>query len=101
MAYLEELKKTIEQMFEHAESKEAIEQSTTLKSQIEGVEQEQNALLEKNAELIKSYKELVKHTSFKQQPENVLENSKMAAASFDEQLDRFIQQMNEKENKGE
>lgn len=100
MAYLEELKKTIEKMFENAESKEAIEQSTQLKSQLEGVEQEQKALLDKNAELIKSYKELVKHTSFKEQPSDVLENSKNAAATFDEQLDQFIQQMKQKE-KGE
>lgn len=68
MSKLEELRATIAKMFENAQEKEQIEQLAKVNNSITEVEQEQKELTDKNAELIKSYKELVKHTSFKEEP---------------------------------
>lgn len=64
MGKLEELTKIVAEMFDKATEKVEIDRLTTIKTSLEGVAAEQTALEEKNAELIKSYKDLVKHTSF-------------------------------------
>lgn len=71
MGKLDELRKVVGQMFENATEKEQIEQSVKINNCIDEVEKEQKELIDKDAELIKSYKELVKHTSFKDAPKGV------------------------------
>lgn len=51
-------------MFEDATDKAQIEKLATINNSIDAVKKEEDAMVEKNAELIKSYKDLVKHTSF-------------------------------------
>lgn len=64
MTNLEQLRQLVATMFDGAQDKEQIEQLATLNNSIDAVQREQDELVDKNAELIKSYKDLVKHTSF-------------------------------------
>lgn len=64
MTSLEQLRQLVANMFDGATDKEQIEQMATLNNSIDAVQKEQDELVDKNAELIKSYKDLVKHTSF-------------------------------------
>lgn len=68
MTKLEALRGIVNQMFEHATEKDQIEQLAKINNSIDEVEKEQQELTDKNAELIESYKKLVKHTSFKEAP---------------------------------
>ena len=65
---LEQLRAVVAQAFENATSKEQIEQVVKINQTIDEVEQEQKDLIDQNADLIKSYKELIKHTSFREAP---------------------------------
>lgn len=67
MGKLQELKDMVAKMFENATEKENIEQLAKVNNTIAEIETEQKALEDKNAELIKDYKDLVKHTSFKEE----------------------------------
>ena len=73
MTKLEQLRQTVAQLFENATEKDEIERLAKVNNSIDEVAAEQAELTEKNAELIKSYKELVKHTSFKEQPKKEVE----------------------------
>jgi len=64
MGKLEELKQLVAEAFENATEKQDIEQLAKINNAIEDVSKEQNDLVAKNAELVKSYKDLVQHTSF-------------------------------------
>lgn len=68
MGKIDELRNIVAKMFENANEKEQIENLAKINNSIDEVEQENKALTDKNAELIKSYKELIKHTSFKEEP---------------------------------
>lgn len=65
---LEQLRAVVAQAFENATQKEQIEQLAKINQSIDEVEQEQKELEDTNADLIKSYKELIKHTSFREAP---------------------------------
>lgn len=65
MSKLEQLKQQVAEMFEGTEDKATIEKLAAINNSIAEVTAEQQSLVDKNAELIKSYKDLVKHTSFK------------------------------------
>lgn len=95
MSKLEDLKTIVAEMFEGAESKESIEQLAKLNNSIEDVQKEQDDLTEKNAELIKSYKDLVKHSSFKDDkvPTDPVGET---APSFEDALNTFIENNKEK-----
>lgn len=97
MSKLEELRNTIAKMFENAEEKEQIEQLARVNNSITEVEQEQKQLVEKNAELIKSYKELVKHTSFKEQPQDIETQAIGDVPSLEDALKVFLASKNNKE----
>ena len=71
MTKTEQLRATVAALFENAEDKNLIEGLAKVNTAIDGVEAENKELTDKNAELIKSYKELVKHTSFKEEPKAV------------------------------
>ena len=65
MSKLEELKQLVAEAFSKAEDKQSIENLATINNAITEVSKEYDEVTAKNAELIKSYKDLVQHTSFK------------------------------------
>lgn len=91
MGKLEELKNLVAGMFENATDKSSIENLAKLNNTISEVEAEQASLVDKNAELIKSYKDLVKHTSFNDA--KTIEQAKTQVSkpvSFEDALRNFI-----------
>lgn len=90
MSKLEQLKATVASLFENATEKSEIERLAKINNSIEEVETEHKALTDKNAELIKSYKELVKHTSFKEQPKFTDTQPANTALSLEEALNNFL-----------
>lgn len=88
---LEQLRQQVADAFEKAEDKDAIEKLAAINNSIEEVSQEQQALVDKNAELIKSYKDLVKHTSFKDEANKPGDTVTGAATfTFEEALENFM-----------
>lgn len=65
MNSLEELREAVKKAFEGATDKQLIDTFSNINSLVDGVEKEQKALESKDAELIKSYKDIIAHTSFK------------------------------------
>lgn len=90
MSKLEQLKATVAALFENATEKSEIERLAKINNSIDEVESEHKALTEKNAELIKSYKELVKHTSFKEQPQFAETQPAHTTLSLEEALSNFL-----------
>lgn len=100
MGKLEQLKQLVADMFDKCERKDDIDKLSTIKNTIDEVEGEQQELIDKNSELIKSYKDLVKHTSFKNDNNIVEKNNEIftpTSISFEETLSNFINN-NMKEN---
>lgn len=90
MTKLEQLRQIVATAFENAVEKEDIETLATINNAIDEVNNEEQSLIDKNAELIKSYKDLVKHTSFKDNklPEDTVSGGN--APSFEEALQTFM-----------
>ena len=65
MDKLEELKKYVADLFGAATDKTIIEKSAVVSQKIEEVEQEQNQLRSDYSALLKDYKDVVLHSSFK------------------------------------
>lgn len=65
MNSLEQLREAVKKAFEGATDKQLIDTFSNINSLVDGVEKEQEALESKDAELIKSYKDIIAHTSFK------------------------------------
>lgn len=98
MGKLEQLKQLVADMFDKCENKEDIDKLSTIKNTIGEVEGEQQELIDKNSELIKSYKDLVKHTSFKDDNKIVEKNNEIftpTSVSFEETLSKFMNNMKE------
>lgn len=89
MSRLEELRQQVAEMFKDATDKVQIEQLAAINNSIDEVNREQQSLMDKNAELIKSYKDLVQHTSFK---DHIANDSVPGTheVSFEEALDNFL-----------
>lgn len=64
----EQLRDLVASLFENATQREQIEGLVKVNTAIDAVEAEQKELTDQNADLIKSYKELVRHTSFRDAP---------------------------------
>lgn len=66
MSKLQELRAFVKTQFEQAgtDNKETIDMLAKINNGLDDVEKEQDSIEAKNAELVKSYKDLVKHTSF-------------------------------------
>ena len=94
MTKLEELRQLVRQQFDKAETKEQIDTLAQIKNKFDEVSKEQEAIEQQNAELIKSYKDLVQHTSFKPEREPVDTIDSKPAVSFEDALSNFL-----KENK--
>ena len=90
MGKLEELRQMVSDLFAEAEKKEVIEKAALVSNKIDEVEKEQNLLIDKNAELLKSYKDLVLHTSFKEAPSSGNNPAASGTVSFDDMLNQFI-----------
>lgn len=97
MTKLQQLRDLVANLFENATEKDDIERLAKVNNSIDEVEAEQQELTEKNADLIKSYKELVKHTSFKEQPKQVETQPTGQAPSLEEALKQFLASKNNKE----
>src|SRR5574344_1037074 len=67
-SYLEQMKTLVADAFKDATDTPTIDKSAQMEQCLRQLEAEQKALLEKNAELIKSYKEVVQSTSFSDKP---------------------------------
>lgn len=65
MSKLEQLRQQVAEAFEKAEDKASIEKLAAINNSIQEAQEEFDSLVDKNADLIKSYKDLVQHTSFK------------------------------------
>lgn len=65
MGNLEKLKQLVADMFDKAENKSDVEALSAIKQACDEVEVEQNKLQAEKKELLDDYKELVCHTSFK------------------------------------
>ena len=90
MGKLEELRQMVSDLFAEAEKKEVIEKAALVSNKIDEVEKEQNLLVDKNAELLKSYKDLVLHTAFKEAPSAGNNPAASGTVSFDDMLNQFI-----------
>ena len=65
MNSLEQLREAVKKAFDGATDKQLIDTFSSINSLVDGVAKEQEALESKDAELIKSYKDIIAHTSFK------------------------------------
>ena len=65
MGSLQKMKEMVAEMFNKAQNKEDIETLSQLSNVCDEVEAEHNKLQTENKDLMKDYKELIKHTSFK------------------------------------
>ena len=94
MSKLEELKHIVKEQFDKAETKEQIDCFAAIKQKFDEVSKEQEEIEHQNAELIKSYKDLVQHTSFKPGKEPIDTIDSKTVVSFEDALNNFL-----KENK--
>ena len=94
MSKLEELKQIVKEQFDKAETKEQIDCFAAIKSKFDEVSKEQEEIERQNTELIKSYKDLVQHTSFKPEKEPIDTIDSKTVVSFEDALNNFL-----KENK--
>lgn len=90
MGKLDELRQLVADSFKEATEKQEIEQLAKINNAIEEVSKEQDELMAKNADLVKSYKDLVQHTSFKPDASAVDEIAPKAV-SFDDALKAFLE----------
>lgn len=89
MTRLEELRQIVADAFKEADTKEGIETLATINNKIDEVTKEHEDVINKNSELIKSYKDLIQHTSFKddKKPMDPVGGS---MPSFENMLNEFI-----------
>ncbi|MCQ2088149.1 MAG: hypothetical protein MJZ37_08840 [Bacilli bacterium] len=93
MGSLEQLKNLVADMFAKSENKAEIESLSAIKKACDDVEAEHNKLQAENKELLKDYKELVTHTSFKDQhnkPSNTIDGN---VVSFDDAIAQAIKEL--------
>lgn len=89
MGKLDELRQLVAEAFKDATEKQEIENLAKINTAIEDVSKEQNDLVAKNAELIKSYKDLVQHTSF-DVGDKVIDDVAPTPVSFEDALKDFM-----------
>lgn len=91
MSKLEELRQIVKEQFDKAETKEQIDCFAAIKSKFDEVSEEQEEIERQNAELIKSYKDLVQHTSFKPEKEPI-DTIDSQPVSFEDALNNFLKE---------
>lgn len=90
MEKLETLKNLVAEWFAEAEDKTVIDKLSAIKTACDDVSVEQNKLQDENKELLKDYKELVTHTSFKDQHNKPQDTISGGAVSFEDALQEFM-----------
>lgn len=90
MGKLDELKQLVAESFQAATEQQDIERLAKINNAIEDVSKEQDALVAKNAELIKSYKDVIAHTSFKVDSSKVTDDVAPTPVSFEDALKSFM-----------
>ena len=90
MGKLEELRQMVSELFAEADKKEVIEKAALVSNKIDEAEQERDLLISKNGELLKSYKDLILHTSFKEAPSASNTPASSGTVSFDDMLAKFL-----------
>lgn len=90
MSKLEELRQIVADAFAEAAEQQDIERLAKINVAIDGVSQEQDALIAKNADLLKSYKDLVQHTSFGTDRAKVIDEVSPQPVSFEDALKEFL-----------
>lgn len=81
-----DLKNQLKAMLDNTENKESIEQIGALNSLVDKLEAEHTKLQNENKDLIKDYKELIKHTSFAPNGNETTEVPEQKELSFEEFL---------------
>lgn len=89
MGKLDELRQLVADAFKDATEKQEIENLAKINTAIEDVSKEQDDLVAKNAELIKSYKDLVQHTSF-DVGDKTIDDVAPTPVSFEDALKDFM-----------
>lgn len=90
MGKLDELRKMVSDLFANATEKEVIEKVAVVSNKIDEVQKEQEELINKNGDLLKSYKDLVLHTSFSEAPNAGDTPAASRNISFDDMLTKFL-----------
>lgn len=90
MGKLDTLRQLVADSFKEATEKQDIERLAQINNAIEEVSKEQDDLVAKNADLIKSYKDLVQHTSFKADSSKVTDDVAPEPVSFEDALKKFM-----------
>ena len=85
---LDELRSMVSEMFANAEDKTQIESAAKITAKLDEVAAEQQQLLDKNKELLDSYRDVVLHTSVK--PTAQITNEPTKAITFEESLAEFM-----------
>lgn len=86
---LDELRQQVSDLFKNATEKEVIEKAAVVSKTLDDAATEEKALLDKNADLLKSYKDLVLHTSFKDAPASE-DKPIPQAPSFEDMLSNYV-----------
>ncbi len=90
MGKLDELKQLVAESFQAATEQQDIERLAKINNAIEEVSKEQDVLVAKNAELIKSYKDVIAHTSFQVDSSKVTDDVAPTPVSFEDALKSFM-----------
>lgn len=85
MGKIEELQKMIGDWFESAQDKETVDKLSSMKKVCDDAKQEQDALQAEQKELMKDYKEIIHHTSFKDKANTPEHN-----AGFEKSIDAAL-----------
>lgn len=86
---INDLKNQLKAMLEKTEDKEGIEQIGALNSLVDKIEAEHTKLQNENKDLIKDYKELIKHTSFQPNGNETQEVPETKEISFGDFLSTY------------
>lgn len=88
MDKLTELKEQIKVLLEGTQDTELIKSLASINDTIQGVEQEQSDMLNKNVELSKAYKEAILHGGYTSKP--IEDTTGTKVVDFDQMLEEFI-----------
>lgn len=91
---LDELRQQVSDLFKNATEKEVIEKAAVVSNTIDAAQAEEKVLIDKNADLMKSYKDLVLHTSFKDAPASE-DKPIPQAPSFEDMLSNYVAKSDE------
>lgn len=98
MTKLEELRQIVAKAFEDAEKKESIETLAQINTCLDAVGEETKELEKSRDEIVKSYKDLIKHTSFKADASAASDEITPQKVEFDSFLKNFVEKEKEKNN---